>query len=270
MAFNLNNLYILTIPANDSVLPMYSYTTTDTIATVKASNYFVGINAYVGASILCKASDGVATMLINTLTNNTEGIATAITTVSAQSTPPNPFDVVTASVLTTSLSSFNSASAGTAVSVTLTEYTSLQGLAGAVLGGCTNVALVSANGNAYSDNFTDGAFSGYTTIAIGKKPYAFAMNMGVVSNFQMKVGTVSTLNNIHSNLVACTNSATYFVIKTPSYTTLSSSVVAGYSSIGGFASATGSGSYNYEVNNVLNISANTQTSGEKRYQVIGR
>lgn len=83
MAFNSNNLYILTNPANANVLSYHSYTSsTDNSATVKAANYFLGVRLNVGDLIICKSSDGVLFLQVSTVTLNEAGNTTAITVVS--------------------------------------------------------------------------------------------------------------------------------------------------------------------------------------------
>lgn len=269
MAFNLDNLYILTLPANNNVLPMYSYVTTDTIATVKAANYFVGIQAYVGTSISCKASDGVANMLINTLTNNQEGIATAVTTVSAQSLT---FDQITASALTTSLSAFNAAAAGIAVSVTQTEYAALFALVGAVKSGCGDSGInEGSSGGADAVDNTDGFWGSWTTIPTNKTIYAFAIQLGAATNFQLKVGSVpSSLTNMHTNIVTGADGARYFVIKTPSFVTTSVSQVAGFNSAGTKYGNFGDSPSYRGTGNTNNINTLVSGNNQKRYQAISR
>lgn len=82
MAFNLNNLFILTSPASSHVLSIHSYTSsTDNSATIKAANYFVGSRLNVGDLIISKSSDGVLFLQVTSVTLNDAGNATAITVV---------------------------------------------------------------------------------------------------------------------------------------------------------------------------------------------
>jgi hypothetical protein len=80
MAFIPINLLILTNPVNINTCAFRSYVTqTDSLATVKAANYFIGSKVTIGDIITCKASDDVGVVQVNTLTTNGAGIATAVT-----------------------------------------------------------------------------------------------------------------------------------------------------------------------------------------------
>ena len=266
---NKTSLKRVTFPSSELQMGVISYNVyNDSLATILSPNYFVGSSLRVGEIIMASGSDNENLLIVDTATYDPSGIATAITTKAIFSSPLNSFDAITSTVLSTSLASFTAAAAGTAVGITAAEYTAIQNIASAVIGGSSNATLTSANGAGMNGNFTEGNWTNYTSIPAGKKPFAFAMNVGAVGDFQMKVGTVAGLTNI-SNIIQSGAGLTYFAIKSPSFTTTDISTVAGFNLGGGFGSATSSGTYYYLSNNTLSI-PNSSSVSERRYQVVAR
>jgi hypothetical protein len=272
MAFNINNFELLTLPSSSNVLTMYSYVTaTDSIATVKAPNYFSGVRLFLGCTIACKASDDVDYFIVNTLTTNERGIATAVTVRTIQSF--NAFDAVTASFLTTSLIAFSAAAPNTAIPITVSEYLSLGGISTKC--GALDTTMSLPNGTIISPaSLTVGFYTSYTTMGTGKTFFAFTTKyVNPATTLQVKAGaTALTLNNLHTNLVDMPATVqSYYVIRTP--TVVSNS--AGWN-IASFQNSTivqattpPSGTYQYANGNVLSIN-NPSTDAEVRLQALAR
>jgi hypothetical protein len=274
MALDKSKLKRVTFPSSDMQLGVASYNVVnDNLATILAPNYFSGVVLRSGDIIMVSGADNETCIVVDTVTSNPDGIAISITTKTLTTSQLLAFDQLTATALTTSLTSFSSASGGTAVGVTQVEYALLQAISGTIIGGSSNSVLNSGNGVGFTAGFTEGNWNTYTPLPTAKTPFAFAFNIGAVSTVvQMKVGSVSALSNIHNNTVVGANGLLYYVIKTPAITTVASSIVAGFNNGGGFGSATSLGSYNYDAGNVLAISTAVAGAGtqERRYQVIAR
>lgn len=81
MAFISKDLKGNMFPSSNKQLTMHSYvSTTDTIATIKAANYFVGRILRVGDLIQVKGTDGGALLMIATVTADANEIVSASTT----------------------------------------------------------------------------------------------------------------------------------------------------------------------------------------------
>ena len=272
MALDNKVLKRVTFPNSDMQLGVTSYSVyTDTLATITAANYFVGTMLRQGDIIMADGSDNETLLIVDTCTSTPSGIATAITTKAINSNALSAFDIATSAALSSSLTAFGSAAAGTAVAITVNEYTALLALSGAAIGGSSASVLSSSNADADYGSYTLGGYSGYINMAPGKTIFAFAMNAGNVGDFQMKTGPSPTnLVNIHDNLVQSQNAVTYFVIKTPTIVSGSTNVVAGFAGSWGSGSSTSSGSYYNNTGNVLYLPSMSSNGPERRYQILGR
>lgn len=81
MAFISGNLKGNIFPSSNKQLTMHSYvSTTDTIATIKAPNYFIGRILRVGDLIQVKGTDGGALLMIVNVTADANEIVSASAT----------------------------------------------------------------------------------------------------------------------------------------------------------------------------------------------
>jgi hypothetical protein len=172
-------------------------------------------------------------------------------------------DALIQSILSTNLSAFNAASAGTAVPITQTEWDALNvvlATGGGGKSGCTNTQLTttlnSSNAFQFGGDYTDFFPVNLTITPANRRVYGFAHSLrttgvdgiGRIKSFYNDVGV-----DLHTNNIPITfNSAPlYYVIKTPPGVSANSQEVGSYVSVGHFKFNTGSlGGYKYLSGNV--------------------